>query len=74
MLPGAYITVDILQNLCTGYEYDFPFLDVSCAVKVVDGKLVSSLYKHCISTKHPTLCIIGVPMFALPFSLSDIQV
>ncbi|CAG7825857.1 unnamed protein product [Allacma fusca] len=60
--------------LCTGYKYDFPFLDQQCGVIVEKGKQVTPLYKHMIHTKYPTLCFVGIPFHVLPFYLFEVQV
>ncbi|EME27469.1 Flavin-containing monooxygenase FMO GS-OX-like 3 [Galdieria sulphuraria] len=65
------LQVDILI-LCTGYEYDFPFLDSSCEVFVQD-RVVLPLYRHLIHAKYPTMSFVGLPLRVLPFPLFDYQ-
>ena len=55
---GRHIAVDSII-LCTGYEYDFPFLDPSCGVSVVDHR-VCTLYKQTFNAKFPSMALLGV--------------
>lgn len=59
--------------LCTGYEYDFPFLSSECGVKVQDHR-VSPLYKHLVHIRHPSMAFIGLNFSVLPFPYMDMQV
>ncbi|GJQ14554.1 hypothetical protein GpartN1_g6345.t1 [Galdieria partita] len=65
------LQVDLLI-LCTGYEYDFPFLDSSCEVFVQD-RVVLPIYRHLIHAKYPTMSFVGLPLRILPFPLFDYQ-
>ncbi|KAK4526897.1 hypothetical protein GAYE_SCF29G4815 [Galdieria yellowstonensis] len=65
------LQVDVLL-LCTGYEYDFPFLDSSCEVSVQDN-VVFPVYRHLIHAKYPTMSFVGLPIRILPFPLFDYQ-
>ncbi|XP_063981107.1 uncharacterized protein LOC135164569 [Diachasmimorpha longicaudata] len=58
---------------CTGYKYSFPFLSPRCGVRV-DDNMVTPLWKHLISTEHPTLALIGLPFYVCAFSMFDLQV
>ena len=55
---GRQIAVDSII-LCTGYEYDYSFLDPSCGVSVVDHR-VCTLYKHTFNAKFPSMALLGV--------------
>lgn len=57
--------------LCTGYRYEFPFLD-SKLINVNDN-LVAPLYRQILSVSHPTLAFIGLPFLVIPFPLFLIQ-
>ena len=57
----------------TGYDLKFPFLSIDCGLLCDDG-YVQPLYKHCLSINHPTLAIIGLPVFALGMPMYDLQI
>uniref|UniRef100_A0A034W0H1 Flavin-containing monooxygenase n=2 Tax=Endopterygota TaxID=33392 RepID=A0A034W0H1_BACDO len=57
---------------CTGYDLTIPFLSADCNLQVHDN-LVYPLYKHCINIYHPTMCFIGLPIYAYPIQLFDLQ-
>lgn len=57
---------------CTGYSLTIPFLSADCNLQVHDN-LVYPLYKHCINIYHPTMCFIGLPIYAYPIQLFDLQ-
>lgn len=58
--------------LCTGYKYNFPFLDESCGV-TVDDNHIQPLYKHMIHIEKPTMCFIGIPFQVCTFHMFDLQ-
>ena len=62
---GSKIQVDSVL-FCTGYEFNFPFLD-SANIISNDGQVVKPLYKHMIHTKYPSLAFIGIPTQICPF-------
>ena len=65
--------VDVLLY-CSGYKYNFPFLDKSCGIEVANSfTMVKPLYKHMININHPTMCFIGVPIQVCPFPQFDLQ-
>lgn len=70
---GQVIIADAFV-LCTGYEYDFPFLGDDSGIEIVEGKYVRSLYKHFVNIEHPTMAIIGIQFPSIPFSVAYIQV
>lgn len=59
--------------LCTGYQYEFPFLEPASGVRVVDRR-VAGLYKHTFSALHPSLALIGINVRVLPFPYFELQV
>ena len=69
---GRHVAVDSII-LCTGYEYDFPFLDPSCGVSVEDHR-VCTLYKQTFNTKFPSMAILGVYLQALTCFQHYIQI
>ena len=71
---GEREKVDVIL-LCTGYQYDFPFLDPACGVTLKDnGRRVTPLYKHLIHTQYPSLFFIGLLHLVIPFTVFDLQV
>lgn len=69
---GTSEDIDVVF-LCTGYLYNFPFLDKNCGI-VVEDNCVEPLYKHLVNIHHPTMCFIGVPYYVCAFSMFDLQV
>ncbi|XP_076751272.1 senecionine N-oxygenase-like isoform X2 [Xylocopa sonorina] len=65
-------SVDVMFY-CTGYQYDFSFLDETCGIHI-DSNMVTPLWKHIVSTENPTLAFIGLPTRVCAFHLSDLQV
>lgn len=62
---------------CTGYEYQFPFINSRSNVKlsVVSGeRRVTPLYKQLWHADFPNLSFIGVPHSVVPFPLFELQV
>lgn len=57
--------------LCTGYQYQFPFLDD--ALITIEDNLIHGLYQHILLAKRPTLAFIGLPYLVIPFPLFLIQ-
>ena len=57
---------------CTGYLYNFPFLDKSCGIEIENGR-VSPLYKHLFNAYYPSMAIIGLPSIVCPFQLFSLQ-
>ncbi|OWA53256.1 Flavin-containing monooxygenase FMO GS-OX3 [Hypsibius exemplaris] len=45
--------------LCTGYQFDFPFLTPDCGLEISRGR-VAPLYRHMISCVYPTMMFIGL--------------
>ncbi|KAJ2939792.1 hypothetical protein O0L34_g17983 [Tuta absoluta] len=69
---GTEDEVDVVF-LCTGYQYNFPFLHSTCEI-VVEDNCVEPLYKHLVNINHPSMCFIGVPYYVCAFSMFDLQV
>ncbi len=67
---GARVNIDAFIY-CTGYKYEFPFLD-DTIVQVTDNR-VYPLYLDIVSPEHPTLGFIGIPYLVVPFPLFDLQ-
>jgi len=56
---------------CTGYQYDFPFLD-SEIIKT-EAHRVQGLYQQILAIQQPNLAFIGLPYLVVPFPLFQIQ-
>jgi len=59
--------------LATGYHYTFPFLTPECGVHVRD-MVVGPLYKHLVSTEHPSLAFLGLNVEVCPFPQFDLKI
>jgi len=57
---------------CTGYRYEFPFLQ-NAGIITVDDNCVAPLYEHCIAANAPSLSFIGLPWKVVPFPMFEIQ-
>ncbi|XP_026394350.1 flavin-containing monooxygenase FMO GS-OX-like 3 [Papaver somniferum] len=69
---GSLIPVDVIVH-CTGYKYYFPFLEINNIV-TVDDSSVGPLYKHIFPPMlAPMLSFIGIPFWALPFPIFELQ-
>ncbi|XP_055810910.1 flavin-containing monooxygenase FMO GS-OX5-like [Solanum dulcamara] len=73
-MDGSSIDADIILH-CTGYKYDFPFLETNGIVSVDDeGRAVGPLYKHVFPPKlSPCLSFVGVPYQGILFLLFELQ-
>lgn len=60
--------------LCTGYEYDLPFLGEDSGIEVIEGKYIRPLYKHFVNIEHPTMAFIGLQFPSIPFVIAYVQV
>jgi len=56
---------------CTGYRYEFPFLD-SAVVSVADNQVIP-LHMDIVHPSYPTLGFIGLPYLVIPFPLFEVQ-
>ncbi|CAJ1928365.1 unnamed protein product [Sphenostylis stenocarpa] len=69
---GNAIGVDFIIH-CTGYKYDFPFLETKGEVTVDDNR-VGPLYKHVFPPAlSPWLSFVGLPWKVLPFPMFELQ-
>ncbi|XP_028762534.1 flavin-containing monooxygenase FMO GS-OX-like 2 [Neltuma alba] len=69
---GNAVYADVILH-CTGYKYDFPFLDTDGAV-TVDDNSVEPLYKHVFPPAlAPWLSFVGIPWKVLPFIICELQ-
>ena len=59
--------------LCTGYEFEFPFLAKEAGIRVENNRIIS-LYKHSFNALHPSMAFIGVYLMILPWPLFEMQV
>ena len=69
---GQKLNVDSIV-LCTGYEYDFPFLSNECGITVENNR-VQHLYKHIFNIQHPSMAFIGIHIKVLPLFDMNMQV
>lgn len=54
---------------CTGFIYDYPFLDKEAVSVVSNNKAVTPLYHQLFNVHDPTLSFIGLPYSVVPFPL-----
>ncbi|XP_052756556.1 senecionine N-oxygenase-like isoform X2 [Galleria mellonella] len=57
---------------CTGYEYDYPFLDKSCGLEMAKQS-VAPLYKYMVNINQPTMVIMGLVVRACLVVALDAQ-
>ncbi|KAK7114068.1 uncharacterized protein [Littorina saxatilis] len=68
---GEVVTPDCLL-LCTGYQFDFPFLTPGCNICIEDER-ITPLFKHIVHTEFPTLSFIGITKIICPFQQFNVQ-
>lgn len=69
---GSAVCADVILH-CTGYKYNFPFLDTNGTVTVDDNR-VGPLYKHVFPPLFaPFLSFVGLPWKVVPFPLCELQ-
>ncbi|KAK7406236.1 hypothetical protein VNO78_07857 [Psophocarpus tetragonolobus] len=69
---GNAVGADFIIH-CTGYKYDFPFLETNGEVTVDDNR-VGPLYKHVFPPAlAPWLSFVGLPWKVVPFPLFELQ-
>ena len=51
--------------LCTGFDYEFPFLTPECGIQVTSNR-VHPLYKHIVNIVHPSMAFIGLNFIVVP--------
>ncbi|MCD7471522.1 hypothetical protein HAX54_012009 [Datura stramonium] len=72
-LDGSSIHADIILH-CTGYKYDFPFLETNGIVRAADDRTVGPLYKHVFPPKlSPCLSFVGIPYQGIVFLMFELQ-
>ena len=59
--------------LCTGYDYEFPFLTAESGI-TVHNKRIAPLYKHTFNAVHPSLAVIGTNFPTLAWPHAELQV
>ena len=73
LTDGSLLTGIDSVVFCTGYKYDFPFLDPGCLVDYSDF-VVGPLYKHIVNINYPSMGFIGIISKNCPFPQFDVQV
>ncbi|XP_023552042.1 flavin-containing monooxygenase FMO GS-OX-like 3 [Cucurbita pepo subsp. pepo] len=69
---GCIVSVDVILH-CTGYKYDYPFLETNGIVTVNENR-VGPLYKHVFPPAlAPGLSFVGLPFKAVPLPLFELQ-
>ncbi|CAM9225821.1 unnamed protein product [Phaeothamnion confervicola] len=73
---GSAADVDAVV-LCTGFDYDFPFLEAENGgdgglVRAADRR-VAPLYLQLFHAAYPTLSFVGLPHSVVPFPLFELQ-
>ncbi|BAU00465.1 Flavin-containing monooxygenase FMO GS-OX-like 4 [Vigna angularis] len=69
---GNAVAADFIIH-CTGYNYEFPFLETNGEVTVDDNR-VGPLYKHVFPPAlAPCLSFVGVPWKIVPFPMFELQ-
>ncbi|XP_016651230.1 PREDICTED: flavin-containing monooxygenase FMO GS-OX-like 5 isoform X1 [Prunus mume] len=69
---GSVVVADIILH-CTGFKYDFPFLETNGIVTVDDNR-VGPLYKHVFPPAlAPSLSFVGLPWKVVPFPQFELQ-
>lgn len=58
--------------MCTGYLYDFPFMDDEIKARNTNERLYP-LYKHIVDARYPSIMYLGVTKTVLPFPHFNIQ-
>ena len=73
---------NVLQDVdavifCTGYKYDFPFIDQDFVEKNdlihSSGRCVQHLHMDCFLKSCPSLSFVGLPYSVVPFPLCELQ-
>ncbi|KAG6634274.1 flavin-containing monooxygenase FMO GS-OX-like 4 [Carya illinoinensis] len=69
---GSLVLADVILH-CTGYKYDFPFLETNGIVTVDDNR-VGPLYKHVFPPAlAPWLSFVGLPTKVITFTMFELQ-
>lgn len=59
---------------CTGYLYDYPFMNPSSGIDVDSGKYVRHVYKDLVNIERPTMAILNIPQPSVNLLLPHAQV
>ena len=59
--------------LCTGYRYDFPFLDPAARVIDIVDNNVQPLWLSLVAVRLPSIAFVGLPFMVVPFALFERQ-
>jgi hypothetical protein len=72
---GIDLTVQVDTIIfCTGYEYDFPFINGDSNVKLqTGGRRVAPLYEQLWLAQYPNVAFVGLPHSVVPFPLFELQ-
>ncbi|KAF6152409.1 hypothetical protein GIB67_038032 [Kingdonia uniflora] len=69
---GSSALIDVILH-CTGYKYNFPFLETSNIVDIDDNR-VGPLYQHIFPPfLAPWLSFVGLPWKIIPFPMFELQ-
>ncbi|KAL0869189.1 hypothetical protein ABMA27_007471 [Loxostege sticticalis] len=55
---GTYEEIDDVI-ICTGYKYDYPFLDKNCGLNITRYS-VTPVYRHLVNINQPTMMVMGL--------------
>lgn len=65
--------VDVIV-FCTGYDYDFPFIDESSNLPLTSAnRRVEPLYEQLWHAHYPNVAFVGLPHSVVPFPLFELQ-
>ncbi|XP_044744630.1 flavin-containing monooxygenase FMO GS-OX5-like isoform X2 [Coccinella septempunctata] len=70
-LDGSSEQIDDII-VCTGYVYNYPFLNAKCGI-TVDDNYVRGLYKELVSVQFPSMIVLGIPNRICPFPTFELQ-
>ncbi|XP_013170808.1 PREDICTED: senecionine N-oxygenase-like isoform X1 [Papilio xuthus] len=70
-VDGTYEEIDDVIY-CTGYEYDYPFLDKSCGL-AIDKHSVIPLHKYMVNINEPSMVVMGLVIRACLVVAIDAQ-
>jgi len=59
--------------LCTGYRYDFPFLDPRAGIVEIVDNNVEPLWLMLVAVRIPSIAFVGLPFQVVPFALFERQ-
>ncbi|CAH0728412.1 unnamed protein product, partial [Brenthis ino] len=70
-VDGSYEDIDDVIY-CTGYEFDYPFLDESCELNIAPHS-VTPLHKYMVNIHHPSMMLMGLTVRACLVVALDAQ-